>query len=169
VIIPSFAGDAFHHAVTRAGATPSSPTPIPPRSPVAGGRGPPADAAHPRHHRPPRAAQTGQPYLRFPAASLVGACLGFLPYNFRRGGATIFLGDHGASFIGFTPAGLAVMGEWAKKDPLVALVTPTLTLAVPLFDIAFVSVARPARYGPCPSGSRTRGKTTSTTGLKPWG
>ena len=39
-------------------------------------------------------------------------------------------------------AGLAVMGEWAEAGPLVALLTPVLILAVPLFDIAFVSVVR---------------------------
>ncbi len=83
-----------------------------------------------------------QHYLMFLSAALVGACLGFLPYNFRPGGARIFLGDSGASFIGFTLAGLAVMGEWAENDPLVALLTPTLILGVPLFDIAFVSVSR---------------------------
>jgi UDP-GlcNAc:undecaprenyl-phosphate GlcNAc-1-phosphate transferase len=86
--------------------------------------------------------QTSQPYLFILAAPLVGACLGFLPYNFRPGGAAIFLGDSGASFIGFTLAGLAVMGEWADDDPIVALLTPGLILAVPLFDIAFVGVVR---------------------------
>ena len=89
------------------------------------------------------ALQTGQRYLMFLAAPLVGACLGFLPYNFRPGrSATIFLGDAGASFIGFTLAGLAVMGEWAEDDPVVALLTPTLILAVPLFDIAYVGIVR---------------------------
>ena len=88
------------------------------------------------------ALQTNQRYLMFLAGALVGACLGFLPYNFRSGGARIFLGDSGASFIGFTLAGLAVMGEWAENDPLIALFTPTLILGVPLFDIAFVGVAR---------------------------
>ena len=88
------------------------------------------------------ALQTGQTYLMFLSAALVGACLGFLPYNFRPGGASIFLGDSGASFIGFTLAGLAVMGEWSAQDPLVALLTPVLILAVPLFDIAFVGVVR---------------------------
>jgi len=88
------------------------------------------------------ALQTGQAYLMFLSASLVGACLGFLPYNLRPGGATIFLGDSGASFIGFTLAGLAVMGVWADGDPLVALLTPILILAVPLFDIAFVGIVR---------------------------
>jgi UDP-GlcNAc:undecaprenyl-phosphate GlcNAc-1-phosphate transferase len=89
------------------------------------------------------ALQTGQRYVMFLAAPLVGACLGFLPYNFRPGRqASIFLGDAGASFIGFTLAGLAVMGEWAQNDPVVALLTPMLILAVPLFDIAYVGVMR---------------------------
>ena len=87
------------------------------------------------------ALQTGQRYLMFLSAALVGACLGFLPYNFRPGGARIFLGDSGASFIGFTLAGLAVMGEWAHNDA-VGLFTPTLILGVPLFDIAFVGIVR---------------------------
>jgi UDP-GlcNAc:undecaprenyl-phosphate GlcNAc-1-phosphate transferase len=89
------------------------------------------------------ALQTGQRYLMFLAAPLVGACLGFLPYNFRPGrSATIFLGDAGASFIGFTLAGLAVMGEWAEDNPVVALLTPMLILAVPLFDITYVGIVR---------------------------
>jgi UDP-GlcNAc:undecaprenyl-phosphate GlcNAc-1-phosphate transferase len=89
------------------------------------------------------ALQTGQRYLMFLAAPLVGACLGFLPYNFRPGrSASIFLGDAGASFIGFTLAGLAVMGEWAQDNPVVALLTPMLILAVPLFDITYVGVVR---------------------------
>ncbi|HET7342274.1 MAG TPA: MraY family glycosyltransferase [Methylomirabilota bacterium] len=86
--------------------------------------------------------QTRQAYLFFLAAPMVGACLGFLPYNFRPGGARIFLGDAGASFIGFSLAGLAVMGEWSNNDPIVALLTPVLILAVPLFDIAFVGIVR---------------------------
>jgi len=89
------------------------------------------------------ALQTNQKYLMYLAAALVGACLGFLPYNFRPGrGAVIFLGDGGSSFIGFTLAGLAVMGEWAKDKPVIALLTPMLILGVPRFDIAFVGLAR---------------------------
>jgi UDP-GlcNAc:undecaprenyl-phosphate GlcNAc-1-phosphate transferase len=88
------------------------------------------------------ALQTGQGYLMFLSVALAGACLGFLPYNFRPGGARIFLGDAGASFIGFTLAGLAVMGEWSSTSPVVALFTPLLILAVPLFDITFVGVVR---------------------------
>ena len=89
------------------------------------------------------ALQTNQKYLMYLSAALLGACLGFLPYNFRPGrGALIFLGDGGSSFIGFTLAGLAVMGEWAKDNPVVALLTPMLILGVPLFDIAFVGLSR---------------------------
>jgi UDP-GlcNAc:undecaprenyl-phosphate GlcNAc-1-phosphate transferase len=86
--------------------------------------------------------QTGQRYLMFLSAALVGACVGFLPYNFRPGGARIFLGDSGASFIGFTLAGLAAMGGWADNNPVISLFTPTLILGVPLFDIAFVGIVR---------------------------
>src|SRR3989441_1689743 len=88
------------------------------------------------------ALQTEQRYLMYLSAALVGACLGFLPYNFRPGRARIFLGDSGATFIGFTLAGLAVMGEWAEDAPMIALLTPMLILGVPLFDIGFVGVAR---------------------------
>src|SRR2546422_2933021 len=95
--------------------------------------------------RPPRS--TLFPYTTlfrsmFLSAALLGACLGFLPYNFRPGGATIFLGDSGASFIGFILAGLAAMGVWADGNPVVSLLTPTLILGVPLFDIAFVGIVR---------------------------
>src|SRR5258706_11368865 len=88
------------------------------------------------------ALQTEQRYLMYLSAALVGACLGFLPYNFRPGRAQIFLGDSGATFIGFTLAGLAVMGGWAEDAPIIALLTPALILGVPLFDIAFVGIAR---------------------------
>ncbi len=88
------------------------------------------------------AVQTNQRYLMYLSAAMVGACLAFLPYNFRPGGARIFLGDAGASFVGFALAGFAVMGEWSETSPVVALCTPLLILAVPLFDIGYVGVLR---------------------------
>jgi UDP-GlcNAc:undecaprenyl-phosphate GlcNAc-1-phosphate transferase len=90
------------------------------------------------------ALQTEQRYLMYLSAALVGACLGFLPYNFRPGRAQIFLGDSGAIVHRLTLAGLAVMGEWAEGDPIIALLTPSLILGVPLFDIGFVGIARVA-------------------------
>ena len=43
------------------------------------------------------------------AAALAGALLGFLRYNFNP--ASIFLGDSGALFVGFTLAALSVQGS----------------------------------------------------------
>lgn len=87
--------------------------------------------------------QTGQTYFAFLTMALAGACLGFLVFNFHP--AKIFLGDAGSSFLGFSLASLAVMGEWAEKNPIVALAIPTLILAVPIFDIVYISVSRVAR------------------------
>lgn len=58
--------------------------------------------------------------------------------RWRRAPVSI-LGDGGASVIGFTLAGLALMAEWGQNG-LVGLVTPTLILGVPLFDVAFVGI-----------------------------
>ncbi len=63
-------------------------------------------------------------------AALVGALLGFLPFNFPP--ARIFLGDTGALFIGFTLALLSL--EAYAKIALLTFVVPLLALAVPLMD-----------------------------------
>lgn len=84
--------------------------------------------------------QTGQGYFAFLAITLAGACLGFLIFNFHP--AKIFLGDTGSSFLGFSLASLAVMGEWAEKNPIVALSIPLLILAVMIFDMIYISISR---------------------------
>lgn len=89
------------------------------------------------------AIQTGQTYFAFLNMALVGACLGFLVFNFHP--ARIFLGDAGSSFLGFTLASLAVMGEWSSTRPIVAFSIPLLILSVPIFDIIYISVARVAQ------------------------
>jgi len=71
--------------------------------------------------------QTDQPFLGWMALAVMGSCLGFLPYNFKRKGAAfIFLGDAGSTVIGFVLACIAVYGDWAEGRPLVALVSPVL-------------------------------------------
>ena len=66
--------------------------------------------------------ETSQPAIGWAAAAIAGACLGFLPYNFRPGHrALIFLGDAGSNFLGFMLASLALLGFWADADPLVAI------------------------------------------------
>ena len=73
------------------------------------------------------------------AAGLIGANLGFLIYNFHP--ARIFMGDSGSFFLGFTLAALGVMGEWSTTR-LISAVVPILILGVPLFDFAYIIIAR---------------------------
>ncbi len=89
------------------------------------------------------ALQTGQPYMRFLSIALMGSCLGFLPYNFRRGKpAAIFLGDGGSNFIGFTIAAIGVLGQWGNGIGSVNLIVPILILGVPIFDTTFTTIMR---------------------------
>lgn len=73
------------------------------------------------------------------AASLSGACLGFLPSNFR---SRIFMGDAGSLFVGFTLACLAVQGSWRSPTVPTSVIIPLLVLAYPLFDTTLVVVLR---------------------------
>lgn len=89
------------------------------------------------------ALQTGQPYMRFLSIALVGSCIGFLPYNLRRGKpAAIFLGDGGSNFIGFTVAAIGVLGQWGDGSSSVNLIVPILILGVPIFDTTLTTVMR---------------------------
>lgn len=89
------------------------------------------------------ALQTDQPLLGWFAVAIVGACLGFLPYNFRPNQpASIFLGDTGSSFLGFILACLAVKGEWADNDPIVSLSNPILIFGVLIYDMIHITVSR---------------------------
>jgi UDP-GlcNAc:undecaprenyl-phosphate GlcNAc-1-phosphate transferase len=84
--------------------------------------------------------RTGQNYFSYLNIALAGSCAGFLLFNFHP--ARIYLGDAGSGFIGFTLASLAVMGEWADKRPVIAFSVPVLVLAVIIFDVVYISVAR---------------------------
>ncbi|MGE0385136.1 MAG: glycosyltransferase family 4 protein [Gammaproteobacteria bacterium] len=84
----------------------------------------------------------GQAQAAYFAFAWAGACCGFLPYNFPR--ARIFLGDAGAMPIGFGLAGLAVIGVYTRgaEVPGLALLAPVLALAIPLLDLALVTMIR---------------------------
>ena len=87
--------------------------------------------------------QTAQPFLGWIAVAMLGACLGFLPFNFRRKkNAAIFLGDAGSVVIGFILACLAVYGDWAQSDPVVALVSPILIFWILIFDMVHITIDR---------------------------
>lgn len=81
-----------------------------------------------------------QIYVNFLAASLSGAALGFLPYNFSSK-LKIFLGDGGSLFLGFVLAILSLGDEYSKTN-ILAVYAPVFILAVPIFDTLFVSAMR---------------------------
>lgn len=87
--------------------------------------------------------QTDQPFMGWIAVAVLGSCLGFFPYNFRlKKQAAMFLGDTGSTFLGFILAGLAIMGYWAHKNPVVSFSTPILIFWVLIFDMAYITVER---------------------------
>jgi UDP-GlcNAc:undecaprenyl-phosphate/decaprenyl-phosphate GlcNAc-1-phosphate transferase len=64
---------------------------------------------------------------------LCGSLAGFLRYNFNP--ASIFLGDSGALFVGFTLAALSVVGT-QKAATAIAVVVPILAFGFPVVDTA---------------------------------
>jgi UDP-GlcNAc:undecaprenyl-phosphate GlcNAc-1-phosphate transferase len=80
----------------------------------------------------------GQPLMIVFSLILCGALAGFLRYNFNP--ASIFLGDSGALFVGFTLAALSVLGS-QKATTTVAVVIPILAFGLPVVDTS-VTIAR---------------------------
>lgn len=87
------------------------------------------------------------------AATLAGACLGFLPHNFQP--ARIFMGDSGSMLIGLmlaaastSASGRIQYANFGAKDAI-ALLSPLLVVAavlfVPLLDLLMAIVRRTAR------------------------
>jgi len=83
---------------------------------------------------------TRQSYLAYLVIAMAGACIGFLPYNWKP--AKTFMGDASATFLGFMIAGTAVMGSWTYKNAMVAVATPLLILGIPIFDMIYTTVSR---------------------------
>lgn len=71
--------------------------------------------------------------------ALAGACIGFLPYNFNP--AKIFMGDTGATFLGYIMATVSVQGMF-KMYNLISFVAPFLMLGLPIFDVCFAVIRR---------------------------
>jgi len=69
---------------------------------------------------------------------LLGALLGFLPYNFNP--ARIYLGDSGSQLIGYLLAVLAIRGS-QKQATVLAVVIPLLIFGLPILD-TLLSMAR---------------------------
>lgn len=74
-------------------------------------------------------------------AVFVGACLGFLAFNFHP--ARLFMGDAGSMFLGFFIAGLSAVGGSPDSRAIVSvLIAPVAVMLVPIFDTSFVTVMR---------------------------
>ncbi|PWI57256.1 MraY family glycosyltransferase [Sulfoacidibacillus thermotolerans] len=70
---------------------------------------------------------------------LIGTSLGFLRHNFHP--ARIFMGDAGATFLGYVLAAIAVGGAF-KSATLVSMVIPVFALGVPIMDAFYVIFRR---------------------------
>jgi UDP-GlcNAc:undecaprenyl-phosphate/decaprenyl-phosphate GlcNAc-1-phosphate transferase len=98
-------------------------------------------------------ADSGSPVV---AAALAGACLGFLPFNYRpRKPAALFMGDSGSHLLGFTLGGLALLASpGGAGGAAAAVAAPLLILALPLLDTGLVTVVRFAEGRPISKGGR---------------
>ena len=72
-------------------------------------------------------------------ASLVGACLGFLPFN--KNPAKMFMGDTGSTFLGYILATISIQGLF-KYYAIVSFAVPFLILGLPMFDTLFAIIRR---------------------------
>jgi UDP-N-acetylmuramyl pentapeptide phosphotransferase/UDP-N-acetylglucosamine-1-phosphate transferase len=82
------------------------------------------------------------PFAALVAASAAGAAAGFLPFNWAR--ASVFLGDVGSYFLGYTLAALPLAAPSGSRSPAVLFVALSLWLF--LADAAW-TLARRARRG----------------------
>lgn len=82
---------------------------------------------------------TGQSDTAVLAVIVAGASLGFLIHNFYP--ARIFMGDAGATFLGYTLSVIAVEGAF-KKTTFITLLVPLLALGLPIFDTVYVMLRR---------------------------
>jgi UDP-GlcNAc:undecaprenyl-phosphate GlcNAc-1-phosphate transferase len=82
-------------------------------------------------------------YVMFFASLLIGACAGFLRWNFPP--AKVFMGDTGSQFLGLTLAALSLL-ENRKGTAAVTLLLPLVALALPLADSAGAFLRRLAHH-----------------------
>ena len=81
----------------------------------------------------------GQSQVAIVLAALVGACIGFMPYNMNP--AKMFMGDTGATFLGYILATMSIQGLF-KYYAVISFVVPFLILGLPIFDTAFAFIRR---------------------------
>lgn len=84
-----------------------------------------------------------QSYIAVLAATLAGATIGFLPYNFNP--AKIFMGDTGSLFLGYMLSVLSIMGV-LKSAAALSILVPIFAIGLPIFD-TFMAIIRRALSG----------------------
>jgi UDP-GlcNAc:undecaprenyl-phosphate GlcNAc-1-phosphate transferase len=80
------------------------------------------------------------PYPVILLAALVGACLGFLRYNFHP--ASIFLGDSGSQFLGYIFAVSALVEHQYKAATAASLLLPLTAMMLPILDTGLAVIRR---------------------------
>jgi UDP-GlcNAc:undecaprenyl-phosphate GlcNAc-1-phosphate transferase len=84
-----------------------------------------------------------QPQLGWVSVAIMGATLGFLPFNWRaKKSAEVFMGDCGSTILGFILAGIAVHGEWAVGHPVLNITPPFLIFVVLIYDMIHTTASR---------------------------
>jgi UDP-GlcNAc:undecaprenyl-phosphate GlcNAc-1-phosphate transferase len=74
------------------------------------------------------------------SAAILGACLGFLRYNFKP--ARIFMGDTGSLFLGFLLAVLCIQLRFPANVNFVTWMVPVFIMGIPIFDTTLVIISR---------------------------
>jgi UDP-GlcNAc:undecaprenyl-phosphate GlcNAc-1-phosphate transferase len=94
------------------------------------------------------AAANGEYLVAITGFLICGALAGFLPWNFPD--ARAFLGDAGSHLVGYLLAVMAILPHfYTRQNPRpLAVLAPLLVLAVPLLDLAQVSVFRTLKHQP---------------------
>lgn len=81
----------------------------------------------------------GQSTSAMMSITLIGTALAYLRYN--KPPAKVFMGDAGATFLGFILAVIALDGAF-KQATVLSLFIPVLAIGVPIFDNLFVVIRR---------------------------
>jgi UDP-GlcNAc:undecaprenyl-phosphate GlcNAc-1-phosphate transferase len=79
-------------------------------------------------------------------AALIGAHMGFLKYNYPP--AKLYMGDTGSLFSGFLLAAVSINISYAPLERPVALLTPMLTMSIPIYDTLFLIIMRVKKRKP---------------------
>jgi UDP-GlcNAc:undecaprenyl-phosphate GlcNAc-1-phosphate transferase len=93
--------------------------------------------------------------LRVLGCAAAGACVGFLPLNYRPGhSAALFMGDSGSHLLGLVVGAGALLAAGGAGGNAADVVAPLLILALPILDTSLVIIVRLAEGRPVWKGGR---------------